>query len=272
MLVKSFLLGTAIAAASTALVHSSPSPLDKRGFSLICISVKCGGSMASCISDRSCNAGISCLRSCSGTEDEIAVCHLACSEKANNQKLDSFTRCVVDKCTTQTRQQCSPPKNQLQDPAADVNELMRGRWYVVSGMSGGQDCYPQTYDFDTNGANAEGRVKYSVTFEPEQGVRGVVNGAAQLFKDEHRLLASFGSHGFEGTKDMHLISLSADKQFALYYYCGITNPGSTWMGAVVISRNPSLNIPEDVKKQFDAAYKAAEIPALPKQFSEFCAP
>ena len=129
-----------------------------------CFMSKCALETASCVNNRNCVKGLSCLARCKGG----SMCSTGCFAKFGSDKLDNLLSCTIEKndCVKVPK-----PKDVTVGWTIDKQEdlpstpifgfdpkLLNGKWYKIMGLDSKYDCF----DCQKNTFSLQGREDYLI--------------------------------------------------------------------------------------------------------------
>ncbi len=235
-----------------------------------CLALHCAGTAAKCALDKECKAALDCTSNCpTENPEENQRCNIVCLGSNANPKFDEVSKCIVEnKCFSEPQSECPVPSNAVKLSEITLPDL-DGAWWVVRGLSRAYDCWScQKMSFSSIDENTS-KYDYDYIVTPPNGsyISCDVK-MAEPYKAGH-MTVSYNAHGMPGGDDWYFLSRPSDDQM-LIYYCGST-PIAKYRGAVVISRTPDINLPDDVAAKINQALIDADI-ATPVKLDDMCAP
>ncbi len=237
-----------------------------------CLTFKCGIPLAKCGLEGSCRKTLECVKSCTSDDpDERQRCTITCVESTPSKAFAELSACMVKKkCVAPSSQStCSLPRNPSVIAPMTLHDL-EGPWFVARGLSRAYDCWPCQQMTFRGIDNQHSKYDYDYMVVPDRLTRIECNArpAPSATANAGRFSIDYEAYGVPGTDDWHVLSFP-HPDYALVYYCGATAMAGQYRGAVMMSRIPAADMPDDILNTFESALTDAQLePSV--SVAQFC--
>ncbi|KAJ3314929.1 Violaxanthin de-epoxidase, chloroplastic [Blyttiomyces sp. JEL0837] len=227
-----------------------------------CLLLHCGGQVAACEADTTCRTGLNCLNGCSSQANPM-VCQVQCMGAYPSQKLTDLNTCIFkNQCVPKVPPSgsCPAPTNlaPVQKSGVTIDDL-NGSWWVLRGLSPTYDYFAcqqmkftpinttlHRYDYYYK---AGGIAKDNVSYIPCNATTITDTTSSTKAPLTGQFTINYSVFGGLGSDHWYFLS-RPHPDFALIWYCGVSDAAGSYTGGVVAARDPYAVVPDAVLAAF----------------------
>eukprot|EP00440_Ansanella_granifera_P047258 gb/GFBE01051183.1/.p1 GENE.gb/GFBE01051183.1/~~gb/GFBE01051183.1/.p1 ORF type:complete len:299 (+),score=58.40 gb/GFBE01051183.1/:1-897(+) len=236
-----------------------------------CVMGHCRDSLIQCFMDGVCRGWQLCVMRCKNGD---LACQMRCADlhKPTDDtaaKINTFSQCVISDyhCVPQQQLTCKTPEKYV--PDFDLY-MMQGVWYITKGWNPLFDCFDcQVHTFSLKPKTTKplyGDLKYSV----KKNLGCAAGECSYLQREVFQSFAQDPHHKghlvnhnntveeLNYSDDWYVLAAKPDS-YVLIYYCGCNDATCGYSGAVLYTRTPQFDLPEEDVAEIKKAMADAKV-------------